>query len=513
MYVAMFGGMPEHPTGLAMSVMRRAQALAKASISTEVLIDTFYADFDGHTARLKESGRLGELISLRSLHQDLAGNSLYPSDVAYTTPLPEGERWSYVQDPKNSKVRRGYHNGEYKHFVWARGEKVNFIDHMRAGQRVRREWYDEAGTVCRIDIMNGDNKPELIRYIRRDGSTYMEDIMEPATGRVRGIVVNRENEASLFFQNSVDLFAYWMQEFVLTPAPASPVIISEYGVRRRAFERLQQENNARVIYTLHNNHLAKPNEYGGGIRADMKDFIEHIPTFDDVVVLTEEQRQDLWKHLGYQKSIHVIPHHMAPSTGIGPRDPKKVVMVGRFDEIKGQVPALSAFQMVLQVIPDARLELYGRGKDEPKIRQEIAKLGLGQSVSIAGFTEDASQVFSEAAVSIVASTYEGFCLSMAESMAAGCVPVCYSFKYGPQDLVRHGVDGMLVERGNIKDLADSISFLLLNDGQRERMSRESMTIVERISEERLIREWLQLLGTSSDAFQNSDFVTALASGL
>lgn len=153
-----------------------------------------------------------------------------------------------------------------------------------------------------------------------------------------------------------------------------------------------------------------------------------MPTFDDVVVLTEEQRQDLWKQFGYQDFIHVIPHHMVPATGVGPRDPKKVVMVGRFDEIKGHIPALNAFKEVLKTVPDARLELYGRGDEERNIKAEIERLGLGDSVTVPGFAEDASQVFSEASISIVASTYEGFCLSMAESMAAGCVPVCYSFQ-------------------------------------------------------------------------------------
>ncbi|WP_211878105.1 hypothetical protein [Pseudarthrobacter albicanus] len=40
--------------------------------------------------------------------------------------------------------------------------------------------------------------------------------------------------------------------------------------------------------------MAEPHKYGSGTRPDMRDLIEHIPTFDAVVVLTEEQRQDLW---------------------------------------------------------------------------------------------------------------------------------------------------------------------------------------------------------------------------
>lgn len=490
-YVAMFGPMPEHPTGLAMSVLRRAQALAKASISTEILIDTFSPDYDAHTARLKDSGRLGDLITLRSLHHDLAAQTVYPVDVPYASPLVDG--WSYISDQERANVQRGYDDGAYKQFVWSRGDKIHFIDHISGGRRVRREWHDEAGSVCKTEIMNDDNRTELVRYTRRDGSTYMEEIVDPATAEIRGIVVSRQDQPSMFFHNSVELFAYWMQELVLAPGEPAPLIISEYGVRRLALEKLNQENNARVIYTLHNNHLDEPHTYGSGIRPAMEDLIEHIPTFEGVVVLTEQQRQDLWKQIGYQESIHVIPHHMVAATGVGPRDPKKVVMVGRFEHVKGQVPALSAFKQVLKAVPDAHLELYGRGPDEQKIRAEIDRLDLGASVTIPGFTEDSSQVFSEAAVSIVASKYEGFCLSMAESMAAGCVPVSYAFKYGPQDLIRPGVDGMLVEPGNVKDLADSISFLLLNDAQRERMSAESMTIVDRIPEARLIDEWRMLL--------------------
>ncbi len=180
----MFGGMPEHPTGLGMSVLRRAEALAKASVSTEILIDKFYCDYDRHTSRLMD--RLEDLITFRSLHHDLAGQSVYPADVEYTAPLGTGEAWDYVQDNKNAEVQRGYEGGEYKHFVWWRGQKVNFIDHMRGRTRLRREWHDEAGAVCKVEMMNADNKTEVIRYIRRDGTCYMEEIVDPGSGRVRG---------------------------------------------------------------------------------------------------------------------------------------------------------------------------------------------------------------------------------------------------------------------------------------------------------------------------------------
>lgn len=492
-YVAMFGAFLEHPAGLGMAVLRRAQALAKANISTDILVDAYYPDYDRHTVGLMNSGRLGDKIKIRSMHQDLGSKGLYPIDVAYSSPLVQ--EYTHVTDTKDSQSCRGYDGDEYRYYVWSPNGKARFMDHMVRGKRVRREWFDEAGVVSKIELMNSENKPELIQYLRRDGSCYMEEIMEPASGKVRGIVLNLQNQPSLFFKNTVDLFAYWMQQFVLTdPKETNPVIISEYAGRRTAFERLEEQNSARIIYTVHNNHLAEPFDYGSGISPNHSYFMNHMSTFDDVVVLTHEQRLDLWKEFGYRDGIHVIPHHMSPATGVGPRDPLKVVMVGRFDKVKGQIPALGAFKDVIQKVPNARLELYGRGADLRRIQDEIVRLGLTDSASIVGFTEDSSQVFSEAAVSIVASQYEGFCLSLAESMAAGCVPVSYSFKYGPQDLIRPGVDGLLVKPGNVRDLADSITFLLLNTEIRNQMSKAAESIVDKIPESRLIDEWIELLG-------------------
>lgn len=179
----MFGAVLDHPAGLGMAVMRRAQALATVGISTEILVDTFYPDYDGHTARLADSGSLGDLIKVRSLHQELAGHELYPVDVAYSSPLVEG--FTYVPDKDKDRASRAYEGEEYMHYVWTRAGKVNFMDHMRDGKRVRRDWHDEAGAVCKVELMNAANKTELARYLRRDGSCYMEEIMDAATGKVR----------------------------------------------------------------------------------------------------------------------------------------------------------------------------------------------------------------------------------------------------------------------------------------------------------------------------------------
>jgi poly(glycerol-phosphate) alpha-glucosyltransferase len=489
----MFGALPDRPTGLAVSVLRRAAAFATKGIASEILVDVFTPDHDYHSAALRRSGQVGDLVTIRNMYADLSGQDDYPLDVPYTSPLGL-DGWEYVQDKAQKEVSRGSVGGVYKHFVWKRGGgKVHFIDHMRDNKRVRREWHDEAGLACKVEVMNPGNKPEVIRYLDRQGYCYLEELMDQPAGKIRGLVLNRRNENSLFFKNKVDLFLYWMQNFVLPKNSSSPTIISEYGIRRTALQTLANEAQARVIYTLHNNHFAAPSYAYGDIRPDMADFFRHLGEYTDVVVLTEEQRQDIYKQYGLLKSLHVVPHHMPASTGTGPRDPRKVVVLGRFHQIKGQMDVLHAFAEVVKDVPDARLEFYGRGDDEAKIRNGIEALGLSESVRIAGFTDDAYQVFSEAAVSVVASDYEGFCLSLAESMASGCVPISYDIKYGPKELIRNGVDGLLVEHRNTRELADAMKLLLTNDEHREQMSQASRHILDRLSEARFLDDWLRIL--------------------
>ncbi|UWX96107.1 glycosyltransferase [Arthrobacter zhaoxinii] len=489
-YVAMFGALPDQPTGLAVSVLRRAQAFATKGITTEILVDTFTPDYDGHANRLRALGRLSDLTIVRSMYNDLAGQPQYGSSTLYVSPLG-GDGWEYVQDDKRSEAWRGRENGTYRHFVWMRGEQVHFIDHMHNNQRVRREWHDVAGRVCKIELMNSENKPELIRYLDRGGFCYLEELMDSVTGKLRGIVLNQVEGTSLFFRTKVDLFRHWMQHHVLN-GDASPTIISEYGLRRTALEALERENNARVIYTVHNNHFPSPYTYGE-VRADMRDFFDHMHKYTDVIVLTEEQRIDIWKQYGHLESVQVIPHHMPKSTGVGPRDEKKVVVLGRFHDMKGQLDVVRAFPAVLKTVPEAKLEFYGRGPDEEKIRAEIVSLGLEKSARVVGFTNDSYQVFSEAAVSVVASDYEGFCLSLAESMASGCVPVSYDVKYGPRALIRNGVDGLLVEHGNLRELADAMTYLLNNDDRRKQMARSAMEVLSTLSESRFLDDWMQVL--------------------
>lgn len=501
-FVAMFGPLPDRPTGLAMSVIRRAQAFAKVGTRTTILVDQFVPDIHKHLVGLKQTDQLaGDSIRVRSMYLDLSGDH-EGYETPYKSPIHANGDWTYTPDSKRPEVFRGRENGTYKEFVWMRSpDRVSFIDYLANGGyvRLRRTWFDHFGNPCKIEHMDQNNKPYLIEYLGRDGCVYLKE----SPGRQpRYEVTTPAGIQELSSQE--ELYSFWLRRLVLADE-SSPTIISEYGTHLETLESIQKATNAKIIYTFHSSHYSAPYHYGADVRSDQKPFLDKLRTLPSLIVLTEEQKLDLLKQYGPLSNISVIPHHVPADTRSVPRDTNKIVMVSRFDKLKGHKDALRAFARIHRSIPSLYFEIYGRGPDEKAIRDTINELELGDAARIVGFTDDAPSVFASAAISLVPSAYEGFCLSLIESMSQGCVPVTYGFKYGPRDIVTHGVDGLIAEPGNITDLADSSALLINDTHKREEMSQAARKVAFRFTEERLIEDWESALAAlDSGSVSRSD---------
>lgn len=179
-----------------------------------------------------------------------------------------------------------------------------------------------------------------------------------------------------------------------------------------------------------------------------------------VIALTEHWRAWLAGVTGHPNVVCIpnpVRAHPAPARR-GRRD--VVLFFGRIEEAKGMPELLRAFAALRASVPDAELVCAGSGGIEAATRQAEA-LGIGGAVRFPGWVGEAEKRawLARASVFVLPSRAEGLPMSLLEAMAAG-VPVVASAVGGIPDVVKHGVNGLLVAPGDTLDLLRAMRRLL-----------------------------------------------------
>ena len=147
-----------------------------------------------------------------------------------------------------------------------------------------------------------------------------------------------------------------------------------------------------------------------------------------------------------------------------------ILFVGRFNEPrKGFRYLIRAMPMIRSQFPDARLIVVGQGLTD-RYERFLSQHGI-DDVVFTGFVpaEDLPRYYASCDVFVAPSTgRESFGLILLEAMASG-KPVVASAITGYSAVVRHGLDGLLVEPKNAQALALAIVRLLADSALRERL--------------------------------------------
>ena len=149
-----------------------------------------------------------------------------------------------------------------------------------------------------------------------------------------------------------------------------------------------------------------------------------------------------------------------------PQDRPIVLALQRLERRKGTDVLLRAFKGVVKAVPQARLVIYGRGREGAVLAQLSRELGLGDAVLFGGFIDDAlkPEAYRAADVFVLASHYEGLGIVLAEAASTG-LPVVATSEGGTNDFVIDGITGRLVPPGQ-PDVLSGVLVELLKDPSR-----------------------------------------------
>ncbi|MFF2508594.1 glycosyltransferase family 4 protein [Streptomyces sp. NPDC058067] len=194
--------------------------------------------------------------------------------------------------------------------------------------------------------------------------------------------------------------------------------------------------------------------------------------------------------------IEAVPNPV-PAPGLEPADGsgKWVVAAGRLAPVKRYDLLVRAFDQVRAERPDWRLRIYGSGKQKDKLRALIDELGLYNHVFLMGPAHPIEPEWAKGSIAAVTSSLESFGMTIVEAMRCGLPVVATDCPHGPGEIIDNGVDGRLVEVGNVEAISGGLLELINNDALRARMASAALKDSERFDPARIAERYESLFGS------------------
>lgn len=172
---------------------------------------------------------------------------------------------------------------------------------------------------------------------------------------------------------------------------------------------------------------------------------------------------------------------------------KRVITMSRLSMEKRVEWLVRAFASIVQNYPDWDLEIYGNGPQRNFLEHLAEDLAPQGRIRICGFSHEAYRVLSEADIFVSASWIEGYGNSIWEALACG-VPVI-AIDAGPsiRKLVRHEIDGLVVNGDGVPELAEALERLMRDDVERKKFAANAPDVVRRFSMQAALQQWDELL--------------------
>jgi glycosyltransferase involved in cell wall biosynthesis len=162
----------------------------------------------------------------------------------------------------------------------------------------------------------------------------------------------------------------------------------------------------------------------------------------------------------------------APSHGDRGPGAQTVLVVGRLIAEKGVDLAIRTLSQLRASIPRVRLLVAGDGPLRASLGQLAMSEGVAEAVEFLGFVKDIRSLMARCDCVLMPSRTEGSPVSLIEAMAEGRAIVA-SGVGGIPGTIRHGVEGLLVDRDDINGFVAAVRNVLQDDERRHSLGREA----------------------------------------
>lgn len=366
---------------------------------------------------------------------------------------------------------------------------IEYLDSL--GHKAVGEYWDWRGFKSMVENYHPDGSVATQRYLRLDGTTAIE---------VTHMYINKQVLPTMYklynyyghdyvFDTENQLFTFFLNE--LNAQERGTFISDRRSVDESVLNVANPEQTVAVVHSLTFNNYKRPQ--AGELPAYQLALNQGPQKFDQVVFATKQQAADVAKvvkdHDNFTWAADCYADRVSKPRHL--RKNPRLIYRGMLGTNKKVGDLVQAFHHVRQKYPKASLAIQGyftSKEDRDNITKLIKQLRLEDAVELLNYSVD-HKVYAPATLFINASDNEAFGISMLESMAHGVPVVSYDVPYTANNLVKKGVNGMLVTNKTPSQLAQAVIKILSDDEVYHKLSAGAINTAKKFGQDRLVDEW------------------------
>ncbi len=370
-------------------------------------------------------------------------------------------------------------------------EKSDFVHEVvmvSNGYMVRKDYYTYCRNYSEYYIpVNRDAQLYMRRFYNEDGSVAYEE--QEAEGRVLYKFPDR------MLYSKEELVEYMMRCLHLTE---NDVVLIDGGdgfIDRAVF--IQNAFPAKTGCIIHTDHFLYKDEDHILWFNWFEYAFSHPEQISFFITSTEEQchliREQFQRYKGLDVRVETIPVACLDKIRIPERSRKKhsLITAGRLESDKRVYLIIEAAVIARKEIPDLTLDIYGKGKYESKLREQIKTLNCDDYVRLCGF-QKMDEIYQNYEAYISASFGETFGITLMEAVGSGLPIVGFDRRYGMQVFVDEKENGYKILYASAEGLAEGI-IRLFKEADLDAFRKHSYEKAKNYLEEIVEKKWKEIL--------------------
>lgn len=169
-----------------------------------------------------------------------------------------------------------------------------------------------------------------------------------------------------------------------------------------------------------------------------------------------------------------------------------IITAGRLVPQKNQKMLIKAFANISKEFPEYTLHIYGEGELRQELEKEIKFLKMENKIYLKGECEKYLDKLSSAEIFVLPSNYEGLSNALLEALLMG-IPTISTDCAGAEEIIENYKNGLLISRGNQKELEMGLRELISNKVLQRKLSNNAKKLKKYFLVENVIFKWKKII--------------------